>query len=91
MAEINNPEVDFEKIVTLVKGDISLSYNLLKFINSSVFGFRTKINSIKQALVLLGISEVRKWASNIILQTIGKDKPDEPIVNSVVRPPLAKL
>lgn len=49
MEEINNPEVDFEKINTFIKGDVSLSYNLLKFINSSVFGFKTKINSIKQA------------------------------------------
>ena len=85
MAEINNPEVNFEKINTFIKGDVSLSFNLLKFINSSVFGFKTKINSIKQALVLLGLSEVRKWASIIVLRNIGEDKPDALIVNSVVR------
>ena len=85
MEEINNSEVDFEKINTFIKGDVSLSYNLLKFINSSFFGLKTKINSIKQALVLLGLSEVRKWASIIVLQNIGEDKPDELIVNSVVR------
>ena len=85
MTEINNPEVDFEKINTFIKGDVSLSYNLLKFINSSVFGFKTKINSIKQALVLLGLFEVRKWASIMVLQNIGEDKPNALIVNSVVR------
>jgi len=85
MEELNNPQVDFEKINALIKGDVSLSYNLLKFINSSVFGLKTKINSIKQALVLLGLSEVRKWASIIVLQTLGEDKPDELVVNSVVR------
>lgn len=85
MEEINNPEVDFEKINTFIKGDVSLSYNLLKFINSSVFGLKTKINSIKQALVLLGLAEVRKWASIIVLQNIGEDKSNELIVNSVVR------
>ncbi|MDR3543465.1 MAG: HDOD domain-containing protein [Desulfosporosinus sp.] len=85
MGKINTPEVDFEIIDTLIKGDVSLSYNLLKFINSSVFGFKSKINSIKQALVLLGMSEVRKWASIIILQNIGDDKPNELIVNSIVR------
>ena len=85
MEEINNSEADFEKINTFIKGDVSLSYNLLKFINSSVFGLKSKINSIKQALVLLGLSEVRKWASIIVLQNIGEDKPDELIVNAVVR------
>ena len=85
MEEINNTEVDFEKINYFIKGDVSLSYNLLKFINSSAFGLKTKINSIKQALVLLGLSEVRKWASIIVLQNIGEDKPNELVVNSVVR------
>lgn len=85
MEEINNPEVDFEKITALIKGDVSLTYNLLKFINSSVFGFKVKIISIKQALVLLGLLEVRKWASIIVLQNIGEGKPNELIVNCVVR------
>ncbi|HZK53413.1 MAG TPA: HDOD domain-containing protein [Desulfosporosinus sp.] len=85
MGEINNPNVDFDKITSFIKGDVSLSYNLLKFINSSVFCFKTKINSIKQALVLLGLSEVRKWASMMVLQNLGEDKPNALIVNSVVR------
>ncbi|MFZ3132061.1 MAG: HDOD domain-containing protein [Desulfosporosinus sp.] len=85
MEEINNPEVDFEKITAIIKGDVSLTYNLLKFINSSVFGFKSKIISIKQALVLLGLLEVRKWASIIVLQNIGEGKPNELIVNCVVR------
>lgn len=85
MVELNNPETDFEIITTLIKGDLSLTYSLLKFINSSAYGFNTKINSIKQALVLLGLSEVRKWASIIILQNLGQDKPNELIVNSIVR------
>ena len=85
LEELNNAVTDFEKINTIIKGDVSLTYNLLKFINSSVFGLRTKINSIKQALVLLGLSEVSKWASIIALQNLGEDKPDELIVNSVVR------
>jgi len=90
MEEINNPQVDFERINTFIKGDVSLSYSLLKFINSSVFGFKTKINSIKHALVLLGLTEVRKWASIIVLQNMGEDKPNELIVNSVVRATFAE-
>lgn len=85
LQEINNVDSNFEKMEDIIKGDISLSYNLLKFINSAAFGLKIKINSIKQALVLLGFSEVRKWASLVTLQTLGKDKPSELIVNSLVR------
>ena len=85
LKEINRVEVNFEEMQDIIKGDVSLSYNLLRFINSSALGLKTKINSIKQALVLLGISEVRRWASIITMQTLGKDKPSELIVNSLVR------
>ena len=85
LQEINNVDSDFKKMEDIIKGDVSLSYNLLKFINSAVFGLKMKINSIKQALVLMGLSEVRKWASLVTLQTVGKDKPNELIVNSLVR------
>lgn len=85
LKEINNPEVTFEQIDSLIKSDVSLSYSLLKFINSSVFGFKSKISNIKQAIVLLGVSEIRKWACLISLKNIAEDKPDELIVNTVVR------
>lgn len=85
LQEINNPKTDFGKIEDIIKGDVSLSYNLLKFINSALFGLKMKINSIKQALVLLGLSEVRKWASIVALQTLGQDKTNELIVNCLVR------
>ena len=85
LQEINNVDSNFKKMEDIIKGDVSLSYNLLKFINSAVFGLKMKINSIKQALVLMGLSEVRKWASLVTLQSVGKDKPNELIINSLVR------
>ncbi len=40
--------------------------------------------------MLLGLSEVRKWASIMVLQNLGEDKPDALIVNSVVRATLGE-
>ena len=85
LQEINDVNSNFETIEDIIKGDVSLSYNLLKFINSAVFGLKMKVNSIRQALVLLGLSEVRKWASLMTLQTVGQDKSSELIVKSLVR------
>lgn len=85
LQQINDVDSNFEKMENIIKGDVSLSYNLLKFINSAAFGLKMKINSIKHALVLLGVDEVRKWASLVTLQTLGKDKPSELIINSLVR------
>jgi EAL and modified HD-GYP domain-containing signal transduction protein len=85
LQEIHNVDSNFDKMEVIIKGDVSLSYNLLKFINSAFFGLKMKIISIKQALVLLGLSEVRKWASLVALQTVGKDKPSELIISALVR------
>jgi len=85
MKAINNPEADFGEIENIIKEDVSLSYNLLKVINSAAFGLKMKINSVKQAIALLGLSNIRKWSSIVTLQTMGEDKSNELTVNSLVR------
>ncbi len=83
--EINKKEVSFSKIENTIKQDVSISYKFLRLINSAFFSFNSKITSIKQALVLLGINEFRKWISLIIMKDMGEDKPEELLVISVIR------
>ncbi|QPC46583.1 EAL and HDOD domain-containing protein [Mangrovibacillus cuniculi] len=52
---------DVKVVATLIEKDLSLSYKLLKLINSPSFRPKHKISSIQQAIVLLGFIEVRKW------------------------------
>ncbi len=91
LQEINKEEVNFDKLEDLIKRDVSLSYKLLKFINSLAFGFRSEIRSIKQALVLLGQKEISKWLSLIALRNIGENKPDELIVAALCRAKFCEL
>lgn len=88
--EINQPTVNFEDIEAILREDVSLSYKLLKFLNSAHFGFRSKVNSIRQALMLLGTEEVRKWASLLTLKGLGEDKPDQLILSSIIRAKLGE-
>ncbi|MFO1444779.1 EAL domain-containing protein [Bacillus sp. Bva_UNVM-123] len=50
-----------ERITELIEKDISLSYKLLKLINSPAYRPKQKINSIRQAVILLGLIELQKW------------------------------
>ncbi|WP_419393802.1 EAL and HDOD domain-containing protein [Cytobacillus praedii] len=54
-------EPNIDRITELIERDISLSYKLLKLINSPAFRPKQKINSIRQAVVLLGLIELQKW------------------------------
>jgi c-di-GMP-related signal transduction protein len=82
---VNSPDMDFDRIEDIIRRDVTLSYKLLKYINSAAFGFRTRIESIRHALVLLGMREIRKWTSLIILRGMGTDRPDEIMTSSVIR------
>ena len=64
---------------------------LLKYINSAAFGWRTRIESIRHALVLLGEKEVRKWISVVALSDMTEDKTPELAVSSVVRARFCEL
>ncbi len=85
LAQVSRPDVDFDELERIVKSDVSLSSKLLRYLNSAKFGVRHKIDSIKQALVLLGLQPLKKWVSLITMSYIGKDKPDELMIDSLVR------
>lgn len=85
LQEINRPELEFNQIEGIIKRDVSLSYQLLKFINSPIFGLRNTITSLRQALTLLGQKELTKWVSLIALKGIANDKPGELILASLIR------
>ena len=63
LAALNRTNVSVNTVEDLIKHDASLSYRVLRCINSAAFGIRREIRSIRQALVLLGLDQIRKWAS----------------------------
>jgi EAL and modified HD-GYP domain-containing signal transduction protein len=90
LQEINKPDIQIAAIDQIIKRDVSLTYKLMKFINSSAFGFKSKISSIRQALTLLGLREFKKWVSVVVLGSISEGKPDALVIQSYVRAILAE-
>lgn len=91
LAEVNKQDFSFEVIDKMVTTDLSISYKLLRYINSPFFRTRNEITSIKQALVFLGESNLRRFISLITLSKIGADKPNELIRNSCIRARFCEL
>ena len=81
---LNDPDIQLVELKRLVSGDVALSYRLLKYINSAYFSLRGEISSIKQAVALLGIEPLRRWATLTIFSEVG-DKPRELFVTALVR------
>ncbi|MFW5788040.1 MAG: EAL and HDOD domain-containing protein, partial [Halanaerobiales bacterium] len=83
--EVNSLEPDFAKIEQFLKRDVSMAYSILRIINSPYYALRSRVNSIKQAVVLLGLKEFKKWLNLHILRDMGTDKTEILIINSLVR------
>lgn len=90
LQEIHQPELNFKQLEEIIKRDMSLSYKLLRYINSAYFGRRNQVTSIKQALALLGEKEVKKWASLVVLVSMAEDKPEELVTQALVRAKLCE-
>lgn len=65
---LNQNEPEYREVAEIIETDIGLSYKLLKLANSVFFGSIHEIHSIKQALVRLGIIEIRKWIYIMLLK-----------------------
>jgi c-di-GMP-related signal transduction protein len=85
LQEAQCPELDFDRLETLILEDVSLSYQLLRYVNSPLFGLTNTIRSIRQALLFFGESELRKWIALATLARAAEDKPGELILHSLVR------
>ncbi|MGD9772794.1 EAL and HDOD domain-containing protein [Diaphorobacter sp.] len=60
------------EIEDLLKKDPTLSFNLLRFINSSGFGLSCEITSFRHAVMILGLKKLFRWAA-LLLTTSRKD------------------
>ena len=63
LSALRQPNVGVREIEEIVKHDVSLSYRVLRCVNSAAFGLRSEVTSIRQALVMIGIAPIRKWVS----------------------------
>ncbi len=84
LTELNDPEVDIEKLVTIISQDVSLSYKLLRYINSAFFSLSTTIESIRSAVVYLGVKTIKEIATLLTLSSVN-DKPHELFVIAMTR------
>lgn len=93
LAEINSADrrFDIDALEKLVSQDISISYKLLKYINSSHFSRLKAISSIGQAISYLGEKGFCMFVSLIATGMLAENKPEELVRSSIIRARLLEL
>ena len=70
---LQRPGVQVAELVEIVRRDPGLSYRLLQAANGASLGLSRRVTALRQALLLLGLSQLRRWA----LLMVVADLPDE--------------
>jgi c-di-GMP phosphodiesterase len=74
MEAIEHNDPDFNQLAKIIQEDVTISYRLLSHLNSASFGFRKKIDSIKDAITMLGWHNLKNWLRVVVLGEISEHK-----------------
>jgi len=85
LSEVHKKELDLNTIRQIIEQDLSLTYSLLKLVNSALYGGRKKIENIQHALVYLGDAEIRRFVTLVVLANVSAGQPEELTIKSVTR------
>jgi len=90
LGQINSESFDLGEAANIIERDPALSISLLRFINAMNPDRSRKIDSIRNAVAILGQNEVKKWASIAISVSMGEDRPSEITRLSLIRAKFAE-
>ncbi|MBU3108357.1 EAL and HDOD domain-containing protein [Clostridium gasigenes] len=89
--ELMKEDYDIDRMENLIKSDIGLTYKFIKFINSAYFSFIQEVSSIKNAVMLIGANELRKWLCIISISEMNSNIGEEHANNIIIRARMCEL
>lgn len=85
MSEINKDDLDVKKITSIFEDEVNLAFKLLRYVQSPIFKRDAKIESIKQAILVLGFEELRRFICLLFTAQFSIGKPQELNVMALAR------
>lgn len=85
VVEINRKDISTAKLTQIITADVSLSYKLLRYINSAYFYLIKQVESITHAITYLGEDEIRRFVTLVAISELASNKPPELIKLATVR------
>ncbi len=90
LGALNDPDVELGVLHSKIALDVGLSVRLLRYINSAFFGLGQPVRSIAQALALLGVEKLKRWAALTLFASV-ENKPTELTITALVRARFCEL
>jgi c-di-GMP-related signal transduction protein len=64
-------DADLGRILTIIEADPALSLRVLRASNSVAAGHANRVSSVRQAVVMVGLTHIRQWAILMVLDEVG--------------------
>lgn len=74
LQEIENPAASADTMIEMINADPSITYRLLRLLNTTAFGFSMKITSIRHAVMLMGNRRLKYWLRMVVLSDLVADR-----------------
>lgn len=88
LLELKKEEPSYQVLAEIIEKDVNLTYRLLRI--SSLRTEDELIYSVKRALTYMGMKEIERWISILMLQDLGQSKPTELMKISLIRTKFAE-
>jgi EAL and modified HD-GYP domain-containing signal transduction protein len=83
--EAHRPDALPKRVEDIIKHEVSLALKLLTHLRAAAQGLQRPVESVQDAMPLLGDQALQKWASVIAVAALASDHPNELLVTSVAR------
>jgi EAL and modified HD-GYP domain-containing signal transduction protein len=81
---LQNPDAEISHIAELIRRDVSLSYRILKIVNSAQYSLPRPLGSIEEAVMLVGTKQIVAWVGMMSMAGLN-NKPSELTRTAMVR------
>ncbi len=72
LSELADESYDVKRIASVISHDTGLSHRLLRYLNTAQFSFGKKVNTIAQAVTLMGVQPLKQWLMALMLSDINR-------------------
>jgi len=90
LRRLQDPDITPGQLEDLIAQDVAFSYRILRYVNSAAFSLPRKIESVQQAVVILGLQTITSWTMLLAMSQVD-NKPTELVVTAMVRGKMAEL
>ncbi|WP_170150197.1 EAL and HDOD domain-containing protein [Parahaliea mediterranea] len=90
LAKLQDPDATAASLEALAIRDANLTFRILRIVNSAAQGIRREVDTLSQAITILGTEEIKRWV-NLFLVESEPGKPEALTRNMLVRARMCEI